>query len=149
MRYPGRQPRCGGRRGGRAVYRRLLSRAVLVALDIALLAAHGGAHSPPPPSGALPGSTAPRRWWTLPPRSKTTAVMPPACARSASSAPTCFALAVLSPSEPRIDASSVEAETRGPPTVSSTSCANRCRDERVTTSRGRTALPVMLFLTRR
>src|SRR5260370_900378 len=74
----------------------------------------------------------------------------PACdARSASSAPTCFALAVLSPLVPRIDASRVDADTSVPPAVSSTSCANTCRAERVTTSRGRAALPVTFFLTRR
>ena len=46
--------------------------------------------------------------------------MPAAVARSASSVPTCFALAVLSPAESRIDASRVDADTSVLPTASST-----------------------------
>src|ERR1039457_3877795 len=75
--------------------------------------------------------------------------MPAWPARSAISAPTCFDLADLSPDEPRTDASRVDADTSVLPVTSSISCANMCLAERVTTRRGRTALPLTFFLTLR
>ena len=42
----------------------------------------------------------------------------------------------------------VEAETSVLPATSSMTCANRCRDDLVTTSRGRSAVPLIFFRTR-
>src|ERR1039457_3878840 len=75
--------------------------------------------------------------------------MPAWPARSAISAPTCFDLAVLSPDEPRTDASRVDADTSVLPVTSSISCANMCLAERETTRRSSDLLPLTFFLTLR
>src|SRR5690606_38824319 len=84
----------------------------------------------------------------VPPRSKPTVSMPAALARSAISTPTRCAFAVLSPSSARRSASRVDAEARVRPTESSTTWATMCRLDRVTTRRGRAAVPTT-FLRRR
>src|SRR6516164_9516727 len=63
--------------------------------------------------------------------------MPASFARCASSSPTRRALAVLSPSAVRMAGSRVDAAASVRPTLSSTICANMCRADRLTTSRGR------------
>ena len=100
-------------------------------------------HSDSPPSRAPSATAAIRPWYLLPPRSKTTASIPAALARSATSSPTRLALAVLSPSNARRSASSVEALATVRPLVSSTTWTNTWRAERLTTRRGRTAVPEM------
>src|SRR6476469_1079360 len=82
-----------------------------------------------------------RPWYLLPARSKTTPSIPAALARSATSSPTFFALAVLSPSKDRRSFSVVDANASVLPTWSSTTCTVMCFDERVTTRRGRSAVP--------
>src|SRR5690606_394632 len=107
-----------------------------------------GHHRARPPSRAPSATAATRPWYLLPPRSNTTVSTPTALARSATSSPPLWALAVLSPSNARRSASRVDAEATVLPTVSSTICATMWREERVTTRRGRTAVPV-IFLRRR
>src|ERR1700679_1876605 len=75
--------------------------------------------------------------------------MPASVALRASRVPTWRALAFLSPSASRMLASRVEAEASVWPLVSSTICANMCREDRFTTSRGRCGLPVTFLRTRR
>src|SRR5215468_6246054 len=75
--------------------------------------------------------------------------MPALFARSAMSAPTSLALAVLSPVADLIVGSMVEADARVRPTLSSTICTTMCRADRFTTSRGRAALPMTFLRTRR
>src|SRR4051794_30209649 len=94
-----------------------------------------------PPSRAASARAATRPWYLLPARSKTTESMPAPFARSATSSPTLLALAVLSPSSVRRSASMVEAETSVLPWRSSTTWTLMCLEERVTTSRGRSAVP--------
>src|SRR5215469_11844970 len=65
------------------------------------------------------------------------------------SAPTSFALAVLSPAADLMVASMVDADAKVWPTLSSTICTNMCRADRFTTSRGRAAVPVTFLRTRR
>ena len=72
-----------------------------------------------PPSRAASATAATRPAYLLPPRSKTTAEIPAAFARSAISAPTLRALSVFVPSAPATSASMSEADTRVWPTVSS------------------------------
>ena len=74
------------------------------------------------PSRAPSAIAATRPAYLLPPRSKTTASMPAALARSATSSPTLRALAVLSPSNVRRSASRVDALARVWPLLSSTTC---------------------------
>src|SRR6478609_3299918 len=100
-------------------------------------------HSASPPSRAPSATAAIRPWYLLPPRSKTTASIPAALARSATSSPTRLALAVLSPSNARRSASRVEALATVRPLVSSTTWTNTWRAERLTTRRGRAAVPEM------
>src|SRR4051794_1232854 len=71
--------------------------------------------------------------------------MPAPFARSATSSPTSLALAVLSPSAVRRSASMVEAETSVLPTRSSTTCTLMCLVDRVTTRRGRSAVPAIFL----
>src|SRR5699024_430131 len=106
------------------------------------------AHSFRPPSRAPSATAATRPWYLFPARSKTTASMPAAFARSATSSPTFLALAVLSPSKLRRSASIVVTETTVLPTVSLTTWATMWRLERLTTRRGRSAVP-LIFLRRR
>src|SRR3954447_5053330 len=94
-----------------------------------------------PPSRAASAKAATRPWYLLPARSKTTESMPAPFARSATSSPTLLALAVLSPSSVRRSASMVEAETSVLPWRSSTTWTLMCLEKRVTTSRGRSAVP--------
>src|SRR6185436_13563350 len=94
-----------------------------------------------PPSRAPSARAATRPWYLLPARSKTTPSMPAALARSATSSPTFFALAVLSPSKDRRSFSVVEANASVLPTRSSTTCTVMCLADRVTTRRGRWAVP--------
>src|SRR5688500_3454951 len=75
--------------------------------------------------------------------------MPFSLARCATSSPTARARAVLSPSPPRSDESSVDADASVWPARSSTTCAGMCRVERVTTSRGRAAVPLTFLRTRK
>src|SRR5690606_15007365 len=80
----------------------LLGLHVLVLLVLGARGRSGGvAHSSSPPSRAPSAIAATRPAYLLPPRSKTTASMPAFLARSATSSPTFFALAVLSPSKDR------------------------------------------------
>src|SRR5690242_7558130 len=71
--------------------------------------------------------------------------MPAAFAASASCAPAWRAFAVLSPSV----SLNVETDASVTPLLSSTSCANRCRDERVTTRRGRSGEPATFLRSRK
>src|SRR6266508_3797926 len=87
-----------------------------------------------------------RPWYLLPARSNTTDSTPAALARSASRPPTVLALAVLSSPLLRRSASIVDAEARVFPATSSTTWANRCRADLVTTSRGRSGVPHALAL---
>src|ERR1700722_319769 len=75
--------------------------------------------------------------------------MPASLARSATSAPTSLALAVLSPSADLTEASRVDADASVRPTVSSTICTKMCRADRLTTGRGRAASPLTFLRTRR
>src|SRR5271155_4205299 len=75
--------------------------------------------------------------------------MPASLARSAISAPTSLALAVLSPSADLTASSRVDADASVRPTLSSTICTNRCRADRLTTSRGLAVEPVTFLRTRR
>src|SRR6476469_5705166 len=94
-----------------------------------------------PPSRAASARAATRPWYLLPARSKTTPSIPAALARWATSSPTLRALADLSPSLARTSASMVLAEASVRPTRSSTTWTLMCLDERVTTRRGRSAVP--------
>src|SRR3712207_5389267 len=125
--------------GGRYRHRRGRRVAVVLASDVPLdlLVSH---QKSSPPSRAPSASAAMRPAYRLPPRSKTTAVTPAALARSAIWAPTCRARADLSPSAPRRPIVDALASVR--PAVSSTSCTWMCRDERLTTRRGRSGVPV-------
>src|ERR1700691_5112648 len=75
--------------------------------------------------------------------------MPASFARSAMSAPTSLALAVLSPSADLMDSSNVDADASVRPTLSSTICTTMCRADRLTTRRGLAVEPVTFLRTRR
>src|SRR5690242_1244853 len=75
--------------------------------------------------------------------------MPAALARSATSLPTAAACAFLSPDAARTVSSSDDAAASVRLVVSSTTCALMCRVERVTTRRGRAAVPCTFLRTRR
>src|SRR5690606_27641691 len=78
--------------------------------DPLLVLCPGGGHSARPASRAPSATAATRPWYLLPPRSKTTASMPAALARSATRVPTERALSVFDASVPRRSASMVEAD---------------------------------------
>jgi len=75
--------------------------------------------------------------------------MPADLARSATSSPTRLALAVLSSEDERRSASMVDADASVLPTRSATTWTVMCFDERVTTRRGRSVVPLTFLRTRK
>src|SRR5699024_113382 len=153
----GRRPDGRGRRGchdarcwdARWCLRHRRLDAGVRASDVPLLDVLGLHHSARPPSRAPSAIAATRPWYRLPPRSNTTDSTPVDLARSATSPPTFLARSVLSPSRVRTSASMVDADATVLPTVSSTTWTKTWRLLRVTTRRGRAAVPVTFLRTRR
>src|SRR4051794_30958777 len=128
-------------RGGRYRRRRRRRVAVVLASDVPLDPLRNTHQKSSPPSRAPSARAAMRPAYRLPPRSNTTAVIPAALARSATSVPTWRARADLSPSAPRRLASRVDALAKVRPAVSSTTWTWMCRELRLTTRRGRSGVP--------
>src|SRR6202012_4672579 len=93
-----------------------------------------------PSARAASARTATRPWYTKPPRSKTTLLIPAALALEPSSRPTDSAPVTLPPpllpKDARRSASTDEAEASVRPAASSMSWAEMCRLDRCTDSRG-------------